>query len=97
MDKLANRGCLLTGDEIAEELGNPRVVYGPRMPRGTQRGQEGEVLKHIDVISEEEDTERWHGRMPAGRYDGTSTWEESDALDDEMELLIQDEKEEKGG
>lgn len=93
VDKLGNRGCLLTGDEIAEELGNPKVVYGPRMPRGTQRGQEAEVLKHIDVISEEEDIERWHGRMPAGRYDGT--WEESDAHDGEMELLIQGERTEK--
>ena len=93
VDKLGNRGCLLTGDEIAEELGNPKVVYGPRMPRGTQRGQEAEVLKHIDVISEEEDIERWHGRMPAGRYDGT--WDENDVHDGEMELLIQDEKTEK--
>ena len=93
VDKLGNRGCLLTGDEIAEELGNPKVVYGPRIPRGTQRGQEAGVLKHIDVISEEEDIERWHGRMPAGRYDGT--WEESDAQEGEMELLIQDEKTQK--
>ena len=93
VDKLGNRGCLLTGDEIAEELGNPKVMYGPRMPRGTQRGQEAEVLKHIDVICEDEEIERWHGRMPAGRYDGT--WEESDVRDGEMELLIQDEKTEK--
>jgi hypothetical protein len=94
VEKLGPRGCLLTGDEIAEELGNYRIVYGPRMPRGTQRGQEDGVIKHIDVIPEEEDIERWHGRMPAGRYDGTSTWEEEDVgASEETELLIRDETE----
>ena len=94
VNRLGDKGCLLTGDEIAEELGNFKVVYGPRMPRGTPKGQEGEVVKHMDVIAEEEDIERWHGRMPAGRYDGMSTWNESDKKDSgEMELLIKDERE----
>ena len=94
VDKLGAKGCLLTGDEIAEELGNFRIVYGPRMPRGTISGQEASVLKHIDVIAEEEDRERWHGRMPAGRYDGTSTWDECDVKSGEDIGLLIEEKEE---
>lgn len=69
VNKLGPRGSLLTSDEIAEELGNYKVVYGPRFPGGTSRGQEAEVIKRLDVIAESEGVDRWHGRMPAGKYD----------------------------
>ena len=80
--RLGDRGCLLTGDEIAEELGNYRIIYGPRFledgGRGVRGGGEGDegLVKHLDVIAEEEGLDRWHGRMPAGRYDGMGTWRE---------------------
>jgi hypothetical protein len=69
VNKLGDRGSVLTSDEIADELGNYRVVYGPRFPSGTARGQEHEVIKRLGVIAEDEGVDRWHGRMPGGKYD----------------------------
>jgi hypothetical protein len=69
VNKLGDRGSVLTSDEIADELGNYRVVYGPRFPAGTARGQEHEVIKRLGIIAEDEGVDRWHGRMPGGKYD----------------------------
>jgi hypothetical protein len=76
VDRLGDSGCLLTGDEIAEKLGNFRVIYGVRDPGagggwGMDTGIEDDGrVRHVDVIEEEEGLGRRKGRMPQGRYDG---------------------------
>lgn len=75
VDKLGDTGCLLTGDEIAERLGNYRVIYGVRgqgpvgnvPPVGV--GDDGTV-RHLDIIEETEGLGYRRGGMPEGRYDG---------------------------
>ena len=61
VEMLDGRGCLLSGREIAEELGQVRVVYG-------FREGEGEV-RHVDILDEREGL-GIQGRMPEGMYDG---------------------------
>ncbi|OQU98476.1 hypothetical protein CLAIMM_04261 [Cladophialophora immunda] len=93
VDKLGDTGCLLTGDEIAERLGNLRVIYGVRDPddgvhghglgvTGTGTGDDGRV-RHLDIIEETEGLGYRRGRMPEGRYDGVYPFRE-----DETEPLL---------
>ena len=85
VDKLGPNGCLLTGDEICEALGNYRVIYGARVPDGTADGDREMVMKHLDLIEEDEGLGKWEGRMPGGRYNGiggvrkSKTWCEKEA------------------
>lgn len=90
MDKLGNRGCVLTGDEIAEALGNYKIIYGVRLPgqNGYDRSGNDDGMMHLDVITEEEGLgkgleEGWRpGRsMPLGRYDGVGG-DENEEKDD---------------
>ncbi|KAL2398695.1 hypothetical protein ABEF93_003982 [Exophiala dermatitidis] len=81
VDNLANRGCLLTGHEIAEQLAHLNVRYGWRDPRelqanGTASGftfrneiDSSKPVRHVDIIDE---TEGWgsQGPFPPGLYDG---------------------------
>jgi hypothetical protein len=88
VEKLGNKGCLLTGDEIADVLGNYRLKYGVREPSQNSvayGGLGGEVIRHVDVIEEAEGLGRADARMANGLYDGMSTW---DTNDDERELLL---------
>jgi hypothetical protein len=89
VDKLGDTGCLLTGEEIAERLGNYRVIYGVREPEGTLpamgTGDNGQV-RHLDVLDVAEGLCRVKGRMPAGRYDGMTRYP-SAALDEADPLL----------
>ena len=78
VEKLGDKGCLLTGDEIAEQLGNFRVIYGVREPNVGLGGGLGvgviggddDVVRHLDVIEETEGLGYRRGSMPPGRYDG---------------------------
>lgn len=88
VDKLGDQGCLLTGDEIAERLGNFQVVYGVRDPGGLGGGlgtgfvggEDGSV-RHLDILEESEGLGLRRGRMPGGWYDGLYTLaEERDGL-----------------
>ncbi|KAL2431934.1 hypothetical protein ABEF95_002191 [Exophiala dermatitidis] len=85
VDHLANRGCLLTGHEIAEQLASLNVRYGWRDPRqqilesatGTVSGgfafrneiDSSKPVRHVDIIDE---SEGWgsQGPFPPGLYDG---------------------------
>ncbi|OAP65651.1 hypothetical protein AYL99_01623 [Fonsecaea erecta] len=72
VDKLGDRGCLLTGAEIAEELADLRVKYGWREPGpdfAFRNEIDGDVIRHVDVLDEREGFGQ-QGPMPAGRYDG---------------------------
>jgi hypothetical protein len=89
VDKLGNRGCLLTGDEIADVLGNYRVKYGVRDPPQDSLaygGLGGDIVRHVDVIEEIEGLGRADARMVNGYYDGTSTWGNKDS--EEREPLL---------
>ena len=77
VDKLGPNGCLLTGDEICEALGNYRVIYGARVPDGTADGDREMVMKHLDLIEEDEGLGKWEGRMPGGKYNGIGGVERS--------------------
>lgn len=82
VDKLGERGCLLTGEEIAEELAGLRVKYGWREPGPdfTFRNEiDTDVVRHVDILEENEGLGA-QGIMPPGRYDGL---ESEDVLDDE--------------
>lgn len=80
-DKLGDRGCLLTGEEIAEELGNYKVIYGFRepnsdplvysntMPDDAGIG-DGQHIRHLDIIEETEKIPQYYGHHPPGLYDG---------------------------
>jgi hypothetical protein len=79
VEKLGDRGCLLTGDEIAEQLGNYKIIYGVREPNaglggggtgvGVVGGEDGKI-RHLDILEESEGLGYTKGRMPEGRYDG---------------------------
>lgn len=88
VEKLGDKGCLLTGDEIAETLGNYRLKYGVRDPPQDSMaysGLGGDFIRHVDVIEEIEGLGRADARMVNGLYDGTSTW---DLDEDEREPLL---------
>ena len=88
VEKLGDKGCLLTGDEIAETLGNYRLKYGVRDPPQNSMaysGLGGEFVRHVDVIEEIEGLGRADARMVNGLYDGTSTW---NLDEDEQQLLL---------
>lgn len=83
VEKLDQHGCALTGDEIARELGNFKIIYGARAPQGRGSGTayspngNTNVDWHCGIIRESEGfgdqhAEGWRpGRVwPAGRYDG---------------------------
>ncbi|KAK5360458.1 hypothetical protein LTR11_010286 [Exophiala xenobiotica] len=73
VERLGDAGCLLTGDEIAEKLGNYRVIYGVRDPDGSvppQGADDDGRIRHIDVMDESEGLGYRRGRMPQGMYDG---------------------------
>jgi hypothetical protein len=74
VDKLGDNGCLLTGDEIAEKLGNVKIIYGVRDPGvgnvpASGVGDNGNI-RHIDILEETEGFGYRRGRMPVGMYDG---------------------------
>jgi len=77
VDKLGDSGCLLTRDDIAEQLHNLRVIYGVRMPGDAVgmgvRGPEAmdyTLINHLDILEESEGLGPPRGSMPEGRYDG---------------------------
>lgn len=81
VDKLGEKGCLLTGDEIAEELGNYGLKYGVRDPPQDSTSYSslgGAFVRHVDVVEEAEGLGRADARMVNGLYDGTSTWNTED-------------------
>ena len=65
VERLEDGGCLLSGREIAGELGDVRVVYGFR--EGS--AEDGIGVRHIDLL-EEREGRGLQGRMPEGLYDG---------------------------
>ncbi|KAL9624858.1 MAG: hypothetical protein Q9160_000905 [Pyrenula sp. 1 TL-2023] len=67
VDRLGPHGCMLTGDEIAKELGNVRVAYGYRDPSGDDASK----VRHIDIIEEKEGY-RIQRSFPPDTYDGQS-------------------------
>ncbi|KEF56216.1 uncharacterized protein A1O9_07797 [Exophiala aquamarina CBS 119918] len=74
VEKLGDNGCLLTGDEIAEKLGNVKVIYGVRDPDvgnvpAMGVGDNGNI-RHLDILEESEGLGYRRGRMPVGMYDG---------------------------
>lgn len=75
VEKLGPHGCILSGKEIARELGNLPIAYGVRCVPATSFD---EPLYHTDVIPASECIESgvssvWKPgiRMPKGWYDGT--------------------------
>lgn len=81
VEKLDRHGCALTGDEIARELGNFKIIYGARAPRGMSNPNvydpERQNLDwHLGIIAESEGygnlpEEGWNPgrRFPVGKYD----------------------------
>jgi hypothetical protein len=73
LDDLGSQGSILTGDEIADHLGNVKLCYGVRKIGGT-----GEyfvdAIKQAERIEHRQGTVWWPGRkMPQGLYDGPDT------------------------
>ena len=69
VDKLGPHGCMLTGDQIAEELKNIKIAYGYRSPPGFSEGSD--MVRHVDILQEHEGLGLSRA-MPPGRYDGDS-------------------------
>jgi hypothetical protein len=69
VDKLGPHGCMLTGDQIAEELKNIKIAYGYRSPPGFIEGSD--MVRHVDILQEHEGLGLSRA-MPPGRYDGES-------------------------
>ena len=67
VDKLGPHGCMLTGDQIAEELKNIKIAYGYRSPPGFIEGSD--IVRHVDILQEHEGLGLSRA-MPPGRYDG---------------------------
>lgn len=83
VERLEEHGCALTGDEIARELGNFKIIYGARAPKSRNSTTaytpmvESDADWHCGIIQESEGfgdqaAEGWSpGHVwPAGRYDG---------------------------
>lgn len=108
VDKLGNKGCALTGDEIAEALGNYKIIYGVRIPGQDgydNKGGNDDGMMHLDIIAEEEGLgksleEGWRaGRsMPQGRYDGLPDLDDDagSVFDEKVGLLSGNEKRARG-
>ncbi|KIW70616.1 hypothetical protein PV04_02870 [Phialophora macrospora] len=72
VEKLGDRGCLLTGEEIAEELAEMKVKYGWREPHRDfmfRNEIEADTIRHVDILEEKEGLGD-QDAMPPGRYDG---------------------------
>jgi hypothetical protein len=67
VDRLGSHGCMLTGDQIAEELKNIKIAYGYRSPPGFIEGSD--MVRHVDILQEHEGLGLSRA-MPPGRYDG---------------------------
>ena len=67
VNKVGPHGCMLTGDQIAEELHNVRISYGYRSPPGFVEGSD--MVRHVDILAEHEGLGLQRS-MPQGRYDG---------------------------
>jgi hypothetical protein len=67
VDRLGSHGCMLTGDQIAEELKNVKIAYGYRSPPGFIEGSD--MVRHVDILQEHEGLGLSRA-MPPGRYDG---------------------------
>ena len=67
VDHLGPHGCMLTGDQIAEELKNVRIAYGYRSPPGFVEGSD--MVRHVGILKEHEGLGLSRA-MPPGRYDG---------------------------
>lgn len=72
VEKLGDRGCLLTGEDIADHLSDMRVKYGWREPPSDlifRNEIDTDPIRHVDILEENEGIGT-QGAMPAGRYDG---------------------------
>ncbi|KIW76330.1 hypothetical protein Z517_11076 [Fonsecaea pedrosoi CBS 271.37] len=90
VERLGDKGCLLTSYEIAEELSELRVKYGWREPGPDfvfRNEIDGDVIRHVDILDEQEGF-GIQGPMPAGRYDGLEPNRQS-TLDGGRDLLLQ--------
>lgn len=91
VERLGDNGCLLTGDEIAEKLGNVKVIYGVRDPGvgnvpAPGVGDNGNI-RHIDILEESEGFGYRRGRMPVGMYDGVYESKDRDSEQETIPLL----------
>ena len=51
VERLGDRGSLLTADEIAKVLRNYRIRYGTRILKWHDDGEISSSVRHLDVIS----------------------------------------------
>ncbi|KAK7894210.1 hypothetical protein LTR67_005968 [Exophiala xenobiotica] len=88
VQKLGNKGCLLSGEEIAETFPDVRVKYGWREPDNLVFRNEidSRTVRHVDILEEQEGLGK-QGIMPAGFYDGLPSDEDDDVLDERTRLL----------
>jgi len=84
VQKLGNKGCLLSGEEIAETFPDVRVKYGWREPDDLVFRNEIDTrtVRHVDILEEQEGLGR-QGIMPAGFYDGLQSDEEEEEEEDD--------------
>ncbi|KAK5069545.1 hypothetical protein LTR51_008378 [Lithohypha guttulata] len=95
VEKLEDHGCALTGDEIAREWDNFKIIYGVKAPPGIRHLSAyaptggSQVDWHVGVIAESEGygqqaEEGWKpaATFPDGRYDGTGYTLTSKTTDD---------------
>jgi hypothetical protein len=71
VDRLGDKGCILTGTEISDELTDMRLIYGWREPSSQLVFQDEIItdgIRHVDVLEEKEGF-GIQGPMPPGRYD----------------------------
>jgi hypothetical protein len=89
VQKLGNKGCLLSGEEIAETFPDVRVKYGWREPDDLVFRNEidSRTVRHVDILEEQEGLGK-QGIMPAGFYDGLPSDEDDDDVLDERTRLL---------
>ncbi len=82
IERLGDNGCLLTGEEIAEELADIRIKYGWREPQSEMEFRneiDAGFIRHVDILEETEGL-GLQGTMPPGRYDGLERTDCSNAM-----------------
>lgn len=81
--KLGDKGCLLTGEEIAQELSEVRIKYGWKEPESAlvfRNEIDPTIVRHVGILEEFEGFGT-QDSMPPGRYDGSGVEEEREDVE----------------
>lgn len=69
LNKVGEKGPLLSVDEMADRLGDYKIAYGVRPDQNDPGHSDTTFVRDLDIIEEREGFGYIRGKMPEGRYD----------------------------